>query len=184
MHLAFAVDLPTPAHTNQKKWHPLPPSPQIIQRAIQTVQEEAFLAPSTFKFYLLGKHTSQALAWVYARGVEEESNIFKAIEAYEYWHKIPGHVLITCKRTGVPEAEAFLYERTCTAAQKFVLSLWSEHIATEWITADQVRALDILQAAGINPEEERLVGLVGYGYELQEAVLEPGFSEEYVSQLP
>ena len=68
-------------------------------------------------------------------------------------------VLVTCRSAAEPAHAAHLRERSLTAAQRFVLSLWHDGLDAVWI-ADGLPAGDAFRAAGLPIGAAEPVGLV------------------------
>lgn len=68
-------------------------------------------------------------------------------------------VLVTCRASAEPAHAAHLRERSLTAAQRFVLSLWHDGLDAVWV-ADGLPGGDAFRAAGLPLGAAEPVGLV------------------------
>lgn len=69
------------------------------------------------------------------------------------------YVLVTCRGAAEPAHAAHLHERSLTAAQRFVLSLWRDGLDAVWL-ADGLPDGDAFRAAGLPIGPAEPVGLV------------------------
>lgn len=141
------------------------PPGEAIARAV-TAADQIEVPPDgpAWRFHVLGPETSERIAWLKARRVEEGAGSLAARRTFTRWRKIPGWVVITCRR-GEDEPETQEQQARCSnAVQNFVLSLWSEHIDTAWITDGFVEDETIYEILELPPDEEVIMGILWYGY--------------------
>lgn len=90
---------------------------------------------------------------------------FRALDASEVSVEAPGPgewVLVTCSGVEEEARQDHLRERCLTAAQRFILSLWSDGLAARWVD-EGVPDADALRAGGLDLGREVPVGLVWIG---------------------
>ncbi len=115
-------------------------------------------------FYSFGKQTIaksiELIRDIAAETKDEKLAEFKAESAA----KIPGWLLVTCRKSGDELRQQEDYASCCCAIQNLTLYLSEAGVASKWttglITRDQ-RFFDLLD---IDPDEEFVVGLIWYGY--------------------
>ena len=56
------------------------------------------------------------------------------------------------------------YAACCAATQNLMLYLWKAGVGSKWTTGDITRDPRFYEIAGVDPEQEFVVGLVWYGY--------------------
>ncbi len=120
--------------------------------------------PVPWRYYVLGAETISALAWFYARRLEDEMGAEGARAAYEQWRAVPGWIIITCTRLGDAEKMERAVEDCLTSVQRASLSLWSDNVPTNWVTdllADEPELRDL---AEIDAAAEQVLGVLWYGH--------------------
>jgi nitroreductase len=140
-------------------------NPDIIRKGI----ELARWAPNhhltePWHFYILNssaiKESVELIRTVVTERKGEKIGNFKAEGA----SKIPGWMVVTCKKSESELTQQEDYASVCCAIQNFSLYLSEAGLASKWstglITRDQ-RFYDLLK---INRKSEFIVGLIWYGY--------------------
>lgn len=172
-------------HQSSERVQPLLPHRDAVLRAIEAARYAPEAGHSEpWRFYLIGRDTAEAIAWIAARRVELTHGTEAARREFDKWRTTPGCVVVTCASTEENATFERDLEDCCTATQKFVLSLWSEDINTEWVThgvTDEPQFFDVL---GISQAEERVVGLVWYGQRIASASASVLPLSHIVRQLP
>lgn len=117
-----------------------------------------------WRFYLMGKKTVAATIDLVREIVTQN----KGAEAAEFkaraWSEKPGWLLVTCKRSDDELREREDYAACCAAAQNLSLYLWRAGVGTKWTTGPITRDSRFFDIAGVNPDDEFVVGLFWYGY--------------------
>lgn len=78
---------------------------------------------------------------------------------------IPAQILVYCQRAGDAYREQEDYAATCCAIQNLMLSAWADGVASGWKSFDSPDAYALF---GLDPEQQRIVGLIQLGYPLRE----------------
>lgn len=162
MDLSFALRSPEPDE-------PLAPAPVALESALARAEEAArdplgVLSVEPWRFYRLSADAVATVAWLYARLIEREVGVEGARAAFEQWQSIPGWVVVTCLRHDDDEAMARAREGALTAVQRYSLSLWSDHVPTNWVTDVISEAKELYDLVGITPEAEVVLGILWYGH--------------------
>lgn len=123
------------------------------------------LATEPWRFYPLNADAVATVAWLYARLLEKEVGVESARAAYEQWRAIPGWVVVTCRRVEDEEEMERAREDSLTAVQRYALSLWSDHIPTNWLTDVIIEAKELYDLVGVDPQLEVVLGILWYGHE-------------------
>ena len=116
-----------------------------------------------WRFYLLGASSITAVVDLNARLVMRQRGERAGNLKRERWSAIPGWLVVTCASSEDPLREREDYAACCCAVQNLMLYLWSAGVATKWTTGDVTREEEFHRVLGI-PTEERIVGLVWYGF--------------------
>lgn len=141
------------------------PAWEVVQRAL----ELACWAPNhrktePWRFHAIGSETAQAIVELNATLVAAKSGPDAAATKRKQWSAVPGWLAVTCLRSGDPFLQEEDYAACCCAIQNLMLALWSEGIGTKWSTGDVTRQPEYFRLLGADPERERSVGMVWYGY--------------------
>ncbi|MEX0822695.1 MAG: nitroreductase [Rhodothermales bacterium] len=117
-----------------------------------------------WRFYLLGDETVEAVsrfnAEIYAERRGEQAGEAK----YERWRRIPGWIVVTCRRSDDEVRHLEDYAACCCAIHNLQLYLWSRGIGVKWTTGPVTGTDRFFDLVGIDRAGERLVGLVWYGF--------------------
>ena len=90
----------------------------------------------------------------------EKAGAFKA----KSWSEKPGWLVVTCQSSDDELLQREDYAACATAVQTFMLYLWKAGIGSKWTTGDITRDPRFAKIVGFNPADERVVGLIWYGY--------------------
>ncbi|HEX7072103.1 MAG TPA: nitroreductase [Rhodothermales bacterium] len=121
-----------------------------------------------WRFYLIGPETAAEMVALNTRLVAEDRGERAAENKHRQWSAVPGWLAVTTRIGTDPLREREDYAACCAAIQNLMLYLWSEGVATKWSTGPVTRSPEFYRLAGIDPEREMLVGLVCYGYPMQQ----------------
>ncbi len=137
-----------------------------------------------WRFYLLGRATAEALAHLNAEIVAERRGEEAGRKKRERWLSMPGWLVVTSHIADDPFVTQENYAACCCAIQNMHLYLWSEGIGMKWGTGKVTRHPRFFDLLGIDPEQEKLVGMFWYGYpaEIPDKQRKP--VEEIVTVLP
>ena len=144
-----------------------------LERALQA----AVWAPNhkltePWRFIVVGPEAKDRLSRVYARIKQNAAKGDIAPEALrEIGRKTvkklmgkPSIVAVTCAVSG----DAFLdredYAATCCAIQNIMLAAWEDGIGMQWSTSGLIEDAEALSVLGVDPERERVVGLLYAGF--------------------
>lgn len=149
--------------------HLFKPEPVPSQEHILEALDLARWAPNHYltepwRFYLLGRETAEAIARLNARQVAESRGESAGDAKLQRWIQIPGWMVVTCKRSEDERRQREDYAACCCAVQNVQLVLWSKGIGTKWTTGSVTRSREFFEILDIDPNEERLVSMLWYGY--------------------
>ncbi len=161
------------------------PSSSIIEAAL----ELATWAPNhrktePWRFYRLGPQIAAAIVALNADLVAQKKGTDAGETKRQQWSQIPGWLVVTCRRSTDALLQEEDYAACCCAIQNFALALWSAGIGTKWSTGDVTRHREFFQRLNINPDTERVVGLLWYGYPQSIPVQTRKPLAEFVRDLP
>lgn len=142
----------------------VPPKEAVVQAI-----ELARWAPNhhltqPWSFYLLGRETAASIAQLNARLVAAATGPNAARAKLERWRKIPGWLVVTCRRSADEIRAREDYAACCCAIQNFQLALWEQGIGVKWTTGEVTRETGFYELIGADPDREQVVGLLWYGY--------------------
>jgi nitroreductase len=142
-----------------------PVSKELLRNAV----EVARWAPNhhltePWYFYSFGDETKakciELIRAIAAETKSEEIADFKAQSA----EKIPGWLLVTCRKSDDGLLEREDYASCCCAIQNLSLYLSEAGVASKWTTGPVTRDRRLFDMLGIDPDEQFVVGLIWYGY--------------------
>lgn len=141
------------------------PSPEEVLHAVDLAR----WAPNHYltepwRFYLLGRHSAEAIARLNASLVEAVRGEAAGQAKLERWLEIPGWLVVTCARSEVERRQQEDYAACCCAVQNLQLVLWSRGIGTKWTTGDVTKSPEFFRILGIDPAKAILVSMLWYGY--------------------
>lgn len=148
------------------RFHPEPvPSREDILAAIDVAR----WAPNhhltePWRFYALGPETIERIARYNAELYAERRGEQAGRAKYERWSKIPGWIVVTCRRSDDERRQREDYAACCCAVHNFQLYLWTRGIGVKWTTGAVTQTDRFFEIVDVDPAEEMLVGLVWYGY--------------------
>lgn len=117
-----------------------------------------------WRFYLLGGERAEAIARLNAKHVAKERGEAAGQAKLERWLRIPGWLVVTCRRSDDVLREREDYAACCCAIQNLQLYLWSRGIGVKWTTGSVTRLEQFFEILEIDREAERLVAMLWYGY--------------------
>ena len=117
-----------------------------------------------WRFYLLSDGAKNAIVDLNARLVAADRGNGAAEEKRKRWSDIPGWLVVTCLRSADPLQDRENYAATCCAVYALSLYLWSRGVGTKWTTGAVTREPRFYDEIWVDPEVERVVGLIWYGY--------------------
>lgn len=141
------------------------PAWEVVSRAI----ELACWAPNhrktePWRFAGIGPETAAAIVELNASLVTAKNGADAAEKKRKQWSAVPGWLAVTCLKSADPFLQEEDYAACCCAVQNLMLALWADGIGTKWSTGDVTRHPEYFRLLGINPEEQRSVGMIWYGY--------------------
>ena len=117
-----------------------------------------------WRFYLLGPAAAKAVAHLNAEIVTEQRGEEAGRKKRDRWCSMPGWLVVTSCIADDPIVTEENYAACCCAIQNMQLYLWSEGIGMKWGTGKVTRDSRFFELLGIDPEQEKLVGMFWYGY--------------------
>lgn len=148
------------------------PRPRI-ERALQA----AVWAPNhkltePWRFIVVGPEGKRRLGAVYARLKQDAVPVDITPEARsEIGRKAvaklmgkPTVMAVTCAVSGDPLRDREDYAATCCAIQNIMLAAWEDGIGMQWSTSGLIDDAEALAVLGVDPQRERVVGLLYAGF--------------------
>jgi nitroreductase len=117
-----------------------------------------------WRFHMIGPETARGIVELNATLVATKSGPEQATAKRKQWSAVPGWLAVTCVKCPDEFTHEEDYAACCCAVQNLMLALWAEGIATKWSTGDVTRHPEYFRLLGADPESERSVGLIWYGY--------------------
>ena len=117
-----------------------------------------------WRFRLAGPKTIEKIIALNTQVVTRKKGPEAARQKLLRWSTIPGWVIATCRVSEDPQRQEEDYAACCCAVHNLALVLWSRGIGLKWSTGGVTRDPAFAETAGFHPEEERVVGLLWYGY--------------------
>lgn len=161
----------------------------VVERHILDAIDLARWAPNhhltqPWHFYLLGdKARAATLHWVEVI-VGERANPEVGARKRAKWEKVPGWVVVTCKRNDDALIQTEDYAASACAIHSFSLYLWQLGIGMKWSTGSITRDPRYLDALGIDQDREFVVGLISYGYPKMVPVQKRHEADQITTRLP
>lgn len=115
-------------------------------------------------FYLLGPAAVAACLDLNEALVSAKKGPEAAAFKRKSWSEKPGWMVLTCRRSADELLQSEDYAACAAALQNFYLYLWKAGVGTKWTTGDITRDPRFADILGIDFDDERVVGLVWYGY--------------------
>lgn len=149
--------------------HLFNPQPAPSREDVLSAIDLARWAPNHYltepwRFYLLGRETAEAVAQLNASIVAQERGEAAGRAKLERWLEVPGWLVITCTRSDDETRQQEDYAACCCAVQNLQLVLWSRGIGTKWTTGSVTRSKKFFEIIDVDPEREKLVSMLWYGY--------------------
>jgi len=164
---------------------PEKPSEELILQAI----ELARWAPNhkltePWRFHLIGPETVNAVVEHNAQLVEREKGPAKAELKRAKWSTIPGWLFVTSQIASDPVRNEENYAAVCCAIQNLMLFLWEQGVGTKWVTGNMTRELEFSHFLGIDPQIEKMVGVIWYGFPAHQTEMKRRPVSEIIRHLP
>lgn len=161
------------------------PESHGLQDALLEAVEAARWAPNhrrtePWLFVNLGPETIEKVLTLNDQILTASKGAEFAATKRKQWAEIPGWLVVGCKVSDNPEIAEEDYAACACAIQNLTLSLWSRGIASKWSTGDITKRADFATICGLNPENDRIVGLIWYGYP---AKVPPGSRQRTADQI-
>ncbi len=115
-------------------------------------------------FYLLGPAAVAACLDLNEALVSAKKGPEAAAFKRKSWSEKPGWMVLTCRRSADELLQSEDYAACAAALQNFYLYLWKAGVGTKWTSGDITRDPRFAEIVGIDFANERVVGLVWYGY--------------------
>jgi len=161
----------------------------VPNELIRDAVEAATWAPNhgvtePWRFYRLGsKSIGQCLDLVrelVTATKGEKAGAFKA----KSWSEKPGWMVVTCKSSDDDVLQREDYAACAAAVQTFMLYLWKAGVGSKWTTGDITRDPRFFDIVGMDPQVEKIVGLIWYGYPKLTPTQKRGSLDEVLTELP
>ena len=141
------------------------PGRNVVESAI----EVASWAPNhkktePWRVYTLGPESIQGVIDANCRMIQQKKGDAEAESKRKSWSAVPGWIVVTCVRSEDAFRHEEDYAACCCFIQNLMLALWSDGIGTKWSTGDVTRDPEFFHLLKIDPNAERVVGLIWYGY--------------------
>lgn len=131
--------------------------------------EAAIWAPNhrktePWRFTFLGLQSVRQIIELNFELVAAKKSAEEAEKKRRQWSAVPGWLLVTCALSHDLIQQEEDYAACCCAIQNLMLSLWNRGIGAKWSTGNVTRHARFAEIAGFDPQQERTVGLIWYGY--------------------
>ncbi len=143
---------------------PVPPHEEILHAIDMARWAPNHYLTEPWRFYVLGRQTAEAIARLNASQVAETRGKAAGEAKLVRWLKIPGWLIITCRRSDDERRQEEDYAACCCGVQNLQLVLWSRGIGTKWTTGSVTTTAEYFDLVDIDPEKEKLVSMLWYGY--------------------
>jgi len=117
-----------------------------------------------WRVYWFGPQTTAAVIQLNSSLIEKKKGATEAEAKRKSWSAIPGWLAVTCVRSSDPFRAEEDYAACCCFIQNLMIALWTSEIGSKWSTGDVTRDPEFDRLIGINPETERVAGLIWYGF--------------------
>lgn len=145
-------------------FEPGPVDPETVERALEcAVRAPNHKVTAPWKFFLPGPETVSAIIELNADLLLATKGPSAAEHKRKSWSRMPGWLVVTCRRSDDPVRWREDWAACAAAVQNFMLSLWSEGVASKWSSGPVTRDARLLELLGLNPSEHDVVGLVWFG---------------------
>ena len=112
----------------------------------------------------LGPEAVRAVIELNSKIIAATKGAAEADSKAKKWAQVPGWLVITCDLASDAFRREEDYAACCCAIQNLQLALWSAGIGTKWSTGEVIRHPDFHARLGIDPAQQRVVGMFWYGY--------------------
>lgn len=152
-------------------YRPEVPPQELVLQAI----ELARWAPNhkltePWRFHVIGRQTANEIVELSARLMEAEKGADAAAARRAKWSQIPGWLFVTCQASADPVRDRENYASVSCAIQNLTLFLWQQGIGSKWSTGGILQHPEFNQLLKIDPSVEKMVGMIWYGYPLNQPV--------------
>ncbi len=137
-----------------------------------------------WRFHLLGTQTAAQVVDLNARLIAAKSGPDAAAAKRQQWSQVPGWMIVTSARSNDSMLETEDYAATCCAIQNLTLFLWSHGVGVKWTTGNVTRHDEFFQILNMAPAENRVVGMLWYGYPAEVPTQSRKPVAEIVQELP
>ncbi|HMB92161.1 MAG TPA: nitroreductase [Rhodothermales bacterium] len=166
-------------------FEPMPPPRKALLDAI----ELARWAPNhrltePWRFYVIGPETADAIAQLNAALVAEKRGARAGQAKLDRWRTMPGWFAVTSRIADNAIMTEENYAACCCAVQNLQLSLWSQGLGAKWGTGAVTRDPRFFELLGIDPTQEKFVGLFWYGYPADIPTAQRKPVAEIVTEIP
>lgn len=139
------------------------------RESVLAALESAIWAPNhrktePWRFTLLGPSAVRDIIELNSEIIAAKKGPEEAAKKRRQWTAVPGWLSVTCSLTDDPMEAEEDYAACCCAIQNLTLSLWSRGIGTKWSTGNVTRHARFAEIVQFDPQQERTVGLIWYGY--------------------
>ena len=117
-----------------------------------------------WRVYRLGPESIRAVIDLNCQSIEQKKGPGEAESKRKSWSAIPGWIVVTCQRCDDAFRAEEDYAACCCFIQNLMLGFWAKKIGTKWSTGDVTREDDFYRILKIDPKQERVIGLIWYGY--------------------
>lgn len=136
---------------------------------VESVVDAARWAPNhkktePWRVYLVGANAAAAIVELNSKLIEAKKGAAEADSKRKVWSAVPGWLAVTSRRSSDSFLEEEDYAACCCFIQNLMLGFWSHQIGTKWSTGDVTREPEFYRLLSINPDAERVIGLIWYGY--------------------
>lgn len=140
----------------------------VPEALVEEAIEAASWAPNhhvtePWKFYLLGKETTQACVDLVRDIVTQKKDAKAAEFKANSWAEKPGWLVVTCRSSDDELLQLEDYGACSAAVQNLLLYLWKAGVGSKWTSGEITRDSRFFDIVGIG-EDEFVVGLIWYGY--------------------
>ncbi|MBX3449812.1 MAG: nitroreductase [Planctomycetaceae bacterium] len=112
----------------------------------------------------LGPETKARLVDLNAKLVAASKGEDAAEKKRQSWNRVPGWLFVTCRRSSDPLQDEEDVAACHCAVQNLLLALWARGVGSKWATGAVIRHPEAFEILGIDPAEERPIGLIWYGF--------------------
>lgn len=137
-----------------------------------------------WRFYLIGSKTADAVARCWADFEAETKGERAGAARLARLKGIPGHFVLTSRRSDDAVVERENYAACCCAVQSLMLYLWQRGVGSKWTTGAITREQRLYDLLGIDSTQETIVGYFWYGTPKVVSEQKRKEAAEIVTELP